>query len=243
MKNSNGTTDIIDVTVPETNLNKEKLNRNNRSTNCWESDLKVINKVKVIVPLKLLLVCNQIASKVYDDEFSIVTDIISKDLNSIELSENYYIPKQIVSSGSIDYLPDEYNHSVVIHRHPDGLNKFSSTDQKYINQNFELSLLYTKQDSFVNGIYNLKLEDSIIPISVEVEIQDGLEDIDISNIESNRINDFNFERLDIIQNSIAKGNTVSQKVTESELYTFDDVMNQVIELNHRIEMIEEYFYR
>jgi proteasome lid subunit RPN8/RPN11 len=108
--------------------------------------------MKVIVPLKLLLVCNSIVAKLDGEEFSIVTNIESRTSDTLTLSEEYYIPKQRVTSGSIDYLPDDYSHSVVIHRHPNGLNTFSKTDHEYINQNFELSLLYTEEEYFVNGL-------------------------------------------------------------------------------------------
>ncbi|MBK9402914.1 MAG: hypothetical protein IPN57_00050 [Ignavibacteria bacterium] len=51
-------------------------NKNEKST--WESDLKIIDKIKVIVPLKILLVCNSIVAKLDGEEFSIVTSIKRK---------------------------------------------------------------------------------------------------------------------------------------------------------------------
>jgi len=149
----------------------------------WESGIKILKKMEVIIPLKLLLVCNQISDKVRGDEFSIVTNIKERDDITIELAEDYYIPKQIVTSTSIEYLKDEYKFNCVIHRHPDGMNGFSSTDKAFINQNFELSILYTKQDNFVAGIYNLKHDDYVIQIPVECFVDYGIEDIDISSIE------------------------------------------------------------
>ena len=64
----------------------------------WESDLIVIEKMKVVVSLKLLLVCNSIASMLDGEEFSIVTNIKKKTSDRIILSEEYYIPKQKVTS-------------------------------------------------------------------------------------------------------------------------------------------------
>ena len=154
-----------------------------RTENQWESELNIISSIQVVIPVKLYLVCNHIAGKVGGNEFSIVTDIKEKDNQNILLTDNFYIPKQKVNPSNIDYLPDVYNHSVCIHRHPDGCNGFSSTDKDYINQNFILSLLYTKRDGFVNGIYNMRLDDkTIIQLPVEIKVDYNLEEINIENI-------------------------------------------------------------
>lgn len=200
--------------------------------NPWDSDLKVVSQVLAEVPMLLLLVCNHIAERVDDNEFSIVTNIADKTIDRVVLSADYYVPKQQVTPGSIDYLQDEYHHSVVIHRHPDGHDSFSTTDREYINQNFELSLLYTKKDKFVGGVYNLKLEDAVIPIPVKIHITDGLEDIDITNIDAKR-NELRPMRMNYRQDE-----------PESEfLYSADDMMTELKDLNARIEMLESYFYR
>jgi len=149
----------------------------------WESDLNIISSIQVIIPVKLYLICNHIAGKVGNNEFSIVTDIKEKDNQNILLTDDFYIPKQKVNPSNIDYLPDVYNHLVCIHRHPDGCNGFSSTDKEYINQNFILSLLYTRRDGFVNGIYNMRLDDkTMIQLPVEIKVDYNLEDINIENI-------------------------------------------------------------
>ena len=154
-----------------------------RTENQWESELNIISSIQVIIPVKLYLVCNQIAGKLGGNEFSIVTDIKEKDNQNILLTDEFYIPKQKVNPSNIDYLPDVYNHSVCIHRHPDGCNGFSSTDKEYINQNFVLSLLYTRRDGFVNGIYNMRLDDkTMIQLPVEIKVDYNLEEINIENI-------------------------------------------------------------
>lgn len=154
-----------------------------RTENQWGSELNIISSIQVVIPVKLYLVCNQIASKVGGNEFSIVTDIKEKDNQNILLTDDFYIPKQKVNSSNIDYLPDIYNHSVCIHRHPDGCNGFSSIDKEYINQNFVLSLLYTRRDGFVNGIYNMRLDDkTMIQLPVEIKVDYNLEEINIENI-------------------------------------------------------------
>ena len=198
----------------------------------WESDLKIVSHVIVQVPMTLLLVCNNIADRVDDNEFSIVTDIADRSIDRVILSDDYYIPKQSVTPGSIDYLNDEYHHCVVIHRHPDEHNTFSPTDKAYINQNFELSLLYTQKEKFVNGVYNLKIEDAIVPIPVKVKVTDGLSDIDITNIESKRNELFPLSRYER-QFEPDAGN----------LFTAEDILAELRDLGNRIEMIENFYYR
>ena len=168
---------------------KSKLKDKKEKVEAWTSGIKLLSKLDIIVPLKLLLVCNQLAEneKIGEDEFSIVTNILEKDDTEITLDENYYIPRQQVSHSSIDYLPDDCegkSYNVVIHRHPDGLNSFSATDREFINQNYELSLLYTKRDGFINGIYNLKHNNGyLIQLPVQIYVDYGIQEIDISNIQ------------------------------------------------------------
>lgn len=163
---------------------KTKLKDKKEKPGAWESGIKILKKMEVVIPLKLLLICNQIADKVKGDEFSIVTNIHEKDDTEITLSDEFYIPKQQVDHSNIEYLPDDYKFNTVIHRHPDGCDSFSNTNQEYINQNFELSILYTKRDGFVNGLYNLKHESGyLIQIPVEIYVDYGIDEIDISNIQ------------------------------------------------------------
>jgi len=207
------------------------LNENKPEQITWESDLKIIDKIKVIVPLKLLLVCNSITAKLDGEEFSIVTNIESRTSDTITLSEDYYIPKQKVTAGSIEYLPDEYSHTVVIHRHPDDLNNFSKTDHEFINQNFELSLLYTEKDYFVNGVFNLKYEDAIIPVPVSTVIDYGLEEINIDNIEPIIYS----TRVDLLS---GRNETKGVHDIDDFLYSYEELVNEINELNSRLEFLE-----
>ncbi|MBS1515345.1 MAG: hypothetical protein JSS63_09950 [Bacteroidetes bacterium] len=164
----------------------------------WESGIKILDVVKVIIPLKLLLVCNQIADRLSGEEFSILVNLTEKD-KVIRLSEEFHIPQQVVSSASIDYIPEDYNFNTVIHRHPDGMNSFSSTDKNFINQNFKLSILYTHKEGFVHGVYNLKHDNYLVQLPIEISVDMGLELIDIQNIQtvraSRKVMDNDDERL------------------------------------------------
>lgn len=131
------------------------------------------DKVKVWVPFHIFCVLENLASKM-DDEYSIVLNA-EKVEGGYLLSEEYRIPKQEVSTASIAYKED-CPEMCVIHRHPDGCNNFSGTDQEYINQNFALSLLYTVKDGVFKGQYNIKLDDNtfirvpIQPVVVEPKL-------------------------------------------------------------------------
>lgn len=225
----------------------------------WESGIKVLDKMDVIIPAKLLFVCDKIAGKVHTDEFSIVTNIKDKDDATLILSEEYYLPKQKVANTSIEYLPDDYNFNTVIHRHPDGMNSFSSTDRNFINQNFELSILYTREDGFVNGVYNLKLDHYLVQIPVEIFIDYGLEDIDISNIERETfLSTFNRGKSDKWHKE-RKGSfdifSDTNDKSESKLFpeeTFDynmmremmldEINSEIQNLEHRVTNIEDSMF-
>ncbi len=225
----------------------------------WESGIKVLDKMDVIIPAKLLFVCDKIAGKVHSDEFSIVTNIKEKDDATLILSDEYYIPKQRVANTSIEYLPDDYNFNSVIHRHPDGMNSFSSTDRNFINQNFELSILYTREDGFVNGVYNLKLDNYLVQIPVEIYIDYGLEEIDISNIERETLlSTFNRGKSDKWHKGRKGAFDIfsdTNEKSESKLFpeeTFDysmmreimldEINSEIQNLEHRVTNIEDSMF-
>lgn len=230
----------------------------------WESGLKILKRMQVVIPLKLLLVCNQIAEKV-DDEFSIVSNIAEINDIEITLSEEFYIPKQIVSHSNIEYQPDEYKFNTVIHRHPDGCNSFSSTDQSFINQNFELSILYTKRDGFVAGQYNLKHENGyLIQLPVELYVDYHLEEINLENIQKpaplmviekpNRKSKARHDRrklestfdidLDRIDKEDNRKMLLEEKLDYSMMKDFmlEEVNEQIQGLEYRLDNLEDSFF-
>ena len=262
-KKTNGLTNLNDI-KPDYKPEKTKKDKHGKSKTeviftekreAWESGIKILDKMDVIIPAKLLFVFDKISSMVHADEFSIVTNIKEKDDNTIILSEEYYIPKQKVANTSIEYLPDEYSFNTVIHRHPNGMNNFSSTDINYINQNFELSILYTTEDKFVNGVYNLKLDNYLVQIPVEIYIDYGLEEIDISNIERETfLSTFNRGKSDKWHNKRDSGFDIfsdSLDKSESKLFpeeTFDysmmldEINSEMQNLEHRVTNIEDSMF-
>ena len=55
----------------------------------------------------------------------------------------YYLPKQQVSSSTVDVLESSVapQYNGVLHKHPRGVSHFSSTDEEYVNVNHEFSIL------------------------------------------------------------------------------------------------------
>jgi hypothetical protein len=162
----------------------------NQADALWESNLQTYHKMIADIPLRLLLVCNHLADnepKITDKkrEFSIVSKIEKVEGVNLVVSKNHYLPKQTPEPYKIDYLEDPkiHEYDVVIHRHPDGNHSFSPIDMEYINQNFRLSILYTRPKGFVKAVYNYKVSEmSYLQVDVEVRLQCNLGKIDTKNI-------------------------------------------------------------
>jgi len=135
----------------------------------WDSGLKVLKNPKVLIPQKLLLVCNSIQKHLGNFEFSILTKGQWAS-EGYKLSEDYIIPKQQVSSSFVQYDNKhvaeclKHGFNVVIHSHPMNMTNFSSVDEEFINSNFEASVLYTPKHGFCKAVIN-------IPVSSEIKVQ------------------------------------------------------------------------
>lgn len=123
-------------------------------------DMIPVKKIKCIIPVKLLKNIRSIEKCVNrklnsTPEFSIfIHGEFDLDGNFV-VADKFYIPKQTVGAASVEYLeePDEY-YNGCLHKHPDGCKSFSATDDKYINSNFQFSLLYVCKNIH-KGILNL----------------------------------------------------------------------------------------
>jgi hypothetical protein len=90
------------------------------------------------------------------DEFSFLLKCdIDWEKHIITINDtDVYFPKQKVSSAFVNYLEDKPEYNGVLHKHPGKLKTFSSTDNTWINQNFQVSLLWVV-DEFCPGIINI----------------------------------------------------------------------------------------
>ena len=162
---------------------------NEDTIDIFDSELTIADKVTIRVPIKILNICKVIQSKVNHNEFSILVKATWKK-NILELTEDYIIPKQTVSSASVDYTEDlnEYKkqgYNVVIHSHPFKSSSFSRDDIETINAHFTASILYSCGE-FTRAVITVPLNNETklqIDAEIEMYIPELNEDIDISNIQ------------------------------------------------------------
>ncbi len=157
----------------------------------WDSDIKFIDKIKIKIPLKLLLICNKIQEQIGNYEFSLLCKGNFDENGDFILSDDYKIVKQRVSASQIEYNQEhitelkQQGYNTVIHSHHElGLEDFSVTDDEYINKNFLCSILFVNK-KFAKAIMNICIKDNLkLRVNCEIEIMFNYdEEIDTSNIE------------------------------------------------------------
>lgn len=127
-------------------------------------DIKIPN-VLVFVHMKIQNVMDSIIakdSKLTNQEYGLYLE--SKKVNIgntlvVVVSDKYYLPEQEVTTTSISFkegsLDINSKFNAVIHRHPEGVNNFSSVDNDSINTDFDVSLLYQKSKGIFRAAINL----------------------------------------------------------------------------------------
>jgi len=156
-----------------------------------------------------------------------------KDGFNCEITD-WFLPKQFVTSASIDFDNDDVGkkilknrvpegmYNTVIHKHPDGCIGFSGTDEKYINRGSTCSLLFV--DNYIElGVLNftsktfrkmtgydfIRIPDKYIAIRTTSRIDS--EDISRELEEKIAINNFGFE-----SNFKARSNRINPSSIECE---------------------------
>lgn len=122
-------------------------------------------KILIFVPSKITRLMNYIGNtpRLGSMEYGMYLKTSRKVIEGILcyiVSEEYYIPEQDVTAAAISFTESrpDYSFNAVIHRHPEGVNEFSGTDETSVNANFDLSLLYQKSKGIFRGHLNLNLE-------------------------------------------------------------------------------------
>ena len=149
----------------------------------------IVKSIPCVIPLFMEELMATINRKFSNVEFSIFAkSYYDEERKKIFLTEEYYIPKQEVTFAGVDYNegpPEGFN--TVIHKHPSGISHFSSTDDTYINQNHDYSLLWTG-GRFVSGQVRFRsmFGMSKLPVTIEKEWVDievsGLDNISIRKV-------------------------------------------------------------
>lgn len=130
---------------------------------------EVIEKFECVVPVEIHNIIRSINQEFPNDEFSVFLKV-ELDFESRQIivdRDKWYIPRQEVSGTFVDYKEDDLGFNGVMHKHPKGVRSFSSTDKAWINQNFEVSLLWI-YDEWVTGIVNLQTPAGRVQLPVKV---------------------------------------------------------------------------
>ena len=162
-----------------TNINDNELNGSISSTlSCWTlNELVPLTSIKCKIPNKIVIFMRTIENLMRSHnmgslEFGIfLKGSFSNGILNVN-GDCHYIPKQKVSAGSVDFEedPPSPDFNGVIHRHPTGCKSFSGVDDKYINRNFDFSLLY-EGNEIIKGIINIKCENFRVQLPLDIEIQ------------------------------------------------------------------------
>lgn len=166
-----------------------QLNESIKTTNYWTNSASIpIKKVDAVIPISLIYTMKKIERTKFSGsplEFGLY---LSGDLEDgvLFVNEKYYLPKQEVSSASIDFDSNddggsEYNG--VIHRHPGSMHSFSSTDDKHINSNFMFSLLYA-DGQIKTGVINLNTDAGRVQLKLDIDIETPNVDISHMNLDN-----------------------------------------------------------
>ena len=161
---------LMDTGVPQLvdNTSKSELEVHKKDE-CWEveetifhdncpfkSDIKVIFKE---LDYEKILALN---SKYPDTEFSVYFNVVKEEEGKFLVTE-IIIPKQEVSVASVEFT-EHIRSDGVLHKHPNGICNFSGTDEKYINANHDISLL------FVNGAFQTGTARIVTPCKCKMKV-------------------------------------------------------------------------
>jgi len=122
-------------------------------------------KVPISILPKLLLITEKVGLNEVGLYLKSELDFTSNNKVVATISsekEFFYLPKQKVSPVGIDFNESKPKWcNTVLHRHPDGCIRFSGTDIEYLNQEFEVSVLYIPEAKLPDAIINVKVTDTL----------------------------------------------------------------------------------
>lgn len=129
-------------------------------------DLSPKMEVIIKVPEKVIKLFRWLDSKL-DTEWVVFLKVDRIEENVVYLSEEFFVPEQEVMTSHAEpkeVPPKGFN--VAVHKHPNGITSFSSTDYKNICANSFISLLWVNND-IKDATVKLKLGDTDILIGKE----------------------------------------------------------------------------
>ena len=136
----------------------------------WDTGLKVyehcphVKQPVFLVDYEVFELVRRLAEKYRSTEFLVYAQYVKK--GNAYYIHTPYIPEQEVTGASVDVdesVSTEYR--VVIHKHPSGVDSFSSTDDEYINANNDVSLLWL-DGKFVDAVVRVR-----VPCGVYISVR------------------------------------------------------------------------
>lgn len=149
----------------------------------------IVKSIPCIIPRSIENLMLEINKHFIDTEFSIFAkSFYDEEKKRIIVEKDYYIPKQEVTMAGVDYNegpPEGFN--TVIHKHPTGCTSFSPTDDTYINQNHDYSLLW-EGGRFISGQVRFRSMFGMTKLPMIIERESlGLEVVGLDNISRRKV--------------------------------------------------------
>lgn len=157
--------------------------------NVVEEDLELFrNKSELVekeatitVPLSFLLLTDHLIKYVKSNEYALLYNVkrTPNTLNYVISTEDVLIPKQRVSSATVDFQDTEEvrRYNGVVHRHPTGCRKFSTTDETKLNSLFTASWIYIPPLEMPDACININVDDAAkIQVPAKCVVEDDCSD-------------------------------------------------------------------
>ena len=136
----------------------------------WKNrSAEVVEYLECVVPKEVRDIVRSANTVLPKDEFSFLLKCdIDWDAGVVYIDpKDVYFPEQIVTPVSVNYLEDKPEYNGVMHKHPGQMKNFSGTDKEWINQNFQVSILWI-DDQFCNGVVNVPSKAGRIQLPIKV---------------------------------------------------------------------------
>lgn len=208
----------------------------------FSSELAVIEKPEIRIPIEINDICDEVQERVGHNEFSILCKG-HWNAKGYLIEKEFAIPRQEVTGSSVDYDSEHIGElkaqgfNTVIHSHPFKSSNFSGSDRDTINSNFGCSILYSEGD-FTAGVITIDVsDDAILSIAADkiiVERDVTIPEVDVSNI-TKRDYSYNNDHGSAIGNP----KSLSYHAIEGSMEVDEYNGPSVVEVRSRLSMSDE----
>jgi len=152
----------------------------NEDAFAWENkNARIVKEFTCFIPKKIHDVVRSAAEILVSTEFSFLLKCeIDYNNRTVDIDpDSWFFPKQTVTPGSVIYHEDMAEYNCVMHKHPGSMKSFSGTDDEWINQNFQVSVLWIR-DGFCNGRINIPTPAGRVQLPLKVITEPDYQTID-----------------------------------------------------------------